>query len=260
MTDEYIDDSLHGGPEPVTDTPDPVPVIDVTESAAPEFGGVQEMTVPVSGGGGSTGTQPAVVQLLQRRKKRKRARIWIDSLGTVTSAISAGGTFVVPAGPGTVISSFNAPVTGLYTISVATALNGPSQPDRNNMQLNYPGGSTILPSASGGDQQAASNPVTVPLKQGDLVSVTQIAAAGTSTGYSAIITADYTGGGATAVVINANPDPLTSNVANPSGGYITAVPRQIIWESQRPLYAVALGGPVNVYVQDESYAEQKGDT
>ena len=141
MTD-YIDDEMHGGPEP-TEVPPPVPVIDVSESAAPEYGGIQQFVAPVSGVGGNTGSQPAYVQLLQRRVRRHRARINIDALT----------------------------------------------------------------------------------------------------------------GGATAVILNTSPDALTANPANPVGGYITVAPRQVIWESQRPIYAVALGGPVSIYVQDESYAE-----
>jgi hypothetical protein len=62
-------------------------------------------------------------------------------------------------------------------------------------------------------------------------------------------------GGATSVVLNSKLDPLQG--ANPQGAIFLAVGRLPDWETQQPLYAIAIGGgPVTIAVFDDSYAER----
>lgn len=107
---------------------------------------------------------------------------------TSYQSVTAGGTAVAPVAPGTVIASLVAPTGGLYSISVNTYVGGVVAADRNNMQLNWPGGSAVLPVASSGQGTEQSQPVMVSLAAGGIVTVTQIGAT-TATGYYAVITA-----------------------------------------------------------------------
>lgn len=61
--------------------------------------------------------------------------------------------------------------------------------------------------------------------------------------------------GATAVMFNAKMDPLTG--LNPQGATFVAIGTRVLeWESQQPLYAIAIGGTATVTVIDEAYAER----
>jgi hypothetical protein len=97
------------------------------------------------------------------------------------------------------------------------------------------------------------NPVTYSIAQNQTVVVpTQLLQRSTRR-HKARINIDALAGGATSVIFNSRPDSLTG--PNPQGGTIVAVPRQIVWENQQPLYACAIGGgPVIATVQDEQYA------
>lgn len=68
-----------------------------------------------------------------------------------------------------------------------------------------------------------------------------------------------TGGTATAIVINSKQDPLTN--PNPSGAtyQLAAAPSSLElpdWDSQQPVYAIAIGGAITVSVIDEAYAQR----
>lgn len=58
--------------------------------------------------------------------------------------------------------------------------------------------------------------------------------------------------GATAVIVNSNEAPLTN--PTPQGGTFTILPE---WESEQPLYAVAIGGTATISVIDETYGQQQ---
>jgi hypothetical protein len=60
--------------------------------------------------------------------------------------------------------------------------------------------------------------------------------------------------GATSVVFNSKLDPLTN--PTPTGATYLAAGRLPDWESQQPLYAIAIGGTATVVIQDETYAER----
>jgi hypothetical protein len=66
--------------------------------------------------------------------------------------------------------------------------------------------------------------------------------------------------GATAIVINSKADALNGNPGNPQGAtYFVAAGANFNlpdWESQQPLYAIAIGGTLNLTVIDEAYAER----
>lgn len=97
------------------------------------------------------------------------------------------------------------------------------------------------------------NPVTYPIAQNGTVPVpTQLLQRSTRR-RKARLYIDALAGGATSIIYNSKPDSLTG--PNPQGGTIVAVPRQIEWENQQPLYACAIGGgPVNCTVQDEIFS------
>lgn len=104
------------------------------------------------------------------------------------------------------------------------------------------------------------NPITVPILQNTQCGPVPPQLLQRSTRRrKARIYIDALAGGATSVVYNSRPDTLTG--PNPNGGTIVAVPRQITWENQQPLYAVAIGGgPVLATVQDEQYAITDSET
>lgn len=62
-------------------------------------------------------------------------------------------------------------------------------------------------------------------------------------------------GGATSVVFNSKLDPLQG--LSPQGAAVLVIGPLPDWESQQPLYAIAVGGgPATVAVWDEAYAER----
>lgn len=61
--------------------------------------------------------------------------------------------------------------------------------------------------------------------------------------------------GATSVVFNAVIDRVQG--ATPQGFTITAVGFLPDWESQQPLYAIAIGGTASISILDESYADRE---
>jgi hypothetical protein len=60
--------------------------------------------------------------------------------------------------------------------------------------------------------------------------------------------------GATGVVLNSKLDPLQG--ASPQGATLVATGNLPGWESQQPLYAIAIGGTAVIACWDEAYAER----
>jgi hypothetical protein len=60
--------------------------------------------------------------------------------------------------------------------------------------------------------------------------------------------------GATGIVINSKIDPLQG--ASPQGATLVTIGNLPDWESQQPLYAIAIGGTAVIACWDEAYAER----
>jgi len=157
------------------------------------------------------------VQILQRRLRRNEARLYLVSLPTITTLIAA------PAVPASGVAQYNntgQPVTVTVTGGTVTgiAVNG---------------------TATG----LTSGPILVP-------------ANGTITlTYSVAPTWTWATSALGSIVINSRLDPLQG--ANPQGAtYGVAGQQFLTWESQQPVYAVAIGGNAIVSVLDEAYAER----
>ena len=70
------------------------------------------------------------------------------------------------------------------------------------------------------------------------------------TRYKSIISIQALSNGATSVILSSNPNSL--NQQNPQGYTVSVAPHIFQWETQQPLYAIAIGGgPTNVSVIDQ---------
>lgn len=274
MTDEFVDESLpeyeYQGEVPKSAHLEPVPVVihgTKTENVAPDFGSCMTWNVPQFGVG-------LPIQILPRRLRRAQAKISVVSfnaqaLTTVQSvanpAAGAQAVYTVPAGTGPV--TLEAVTYTLTTDAVVANRQG-------RVQILDSAGNVVATFQSTGNV-AASSTVTVYLSEGN--SQTANATSGSSFGSLAPITL-YPGwkvqtvtaamdpgdtitgfavtllgttGGASSVVFNSRLDALTI----PQGLTYSAVGNLPDWESQQPLYAIAVGGSVTIAVLDESYAE-----
>lgn len=226
-----------------------------TRSEAPEFGGTSTFTLPVAGT-----AQP--VQLLQRRRLRYKARVYIVSFNGITgnTLINEGNTASGPAA-GTTITSLGPLAPGTYTINVSNLLTGtPTFADAFNTQLLL--GATVI--GTMGSQGSAefvneNPPITVIIPAGSSGAAATLflktigAGGGTASYYGQIMATPLTGsGGASQAILHYRIEPLMN--ANPQTGIqIPLAPYTLEFQSQEPLYGVGLGGTVTVAVIDESY-------
>lgn len=215
----------------------------------PEYGALGTVQVPQYGAAGSM-----PVPVLSRRPGRHRAVLVAGGLAVTGGAtLNAGGAFVAPAAPGTVISTLGVPVAGTYSITVNTDTVAGVAADHNNMALFVNGVQVaILPVAITGGTNVQSPPVSLTLPVNAVVTVQQIAVT-TATGYAAIIEATPLTGSAETIVLARRIDDLAfSNSPNaPFGFTLTSNGQQLVIENQQPVYAIAMGGNAIVSVLDE---------
>lgn len=241
----------------MTDTMHAVPVLNLTESKAPEFGSVQSVVIPTSSMG------LGYVQLLQRRPKRHRARIYVDSLPS--GVLSTVTRYSTAAGPvaGQILCTCTVPANatpGMWDIRAATMFNGAgvvAATDSDNVEININGVGVATVITDVAAVNSNSFPLTsygsFYLNPGDVVTLTLIASTAGTVIYRnelAISPAAGTTGIDSYIVYNSVLDTVMG--PNPRGGMIAA-PGERIWESERPLYATAVGSPVTVTVHDESF-------
>lgn len=220
------------------------------EVVAPEFAGFTVVTVNQNGG------NPGLnVALINRRLKRMEARLFIPPF-PVAASFSVGSApagVTAPTAGQTIISLAVQP--GTYNINWTTTLDGTlSALDRDNFQL-FANGVAIARSANDDlpgtfAQAMQTNVVITAASNVNIVSP----GAGTATAtYLANIEMIPVGGdgNVTALVLNAVPDSLNGN--NPQGLIITQGGINFAYYGQRPIYAIAIGGPINVGVLDQSF-------
>jgi hypothetical protein len=188
----------------------PLRVVNMTETAAPQYGSCMTWTVPQVGVG-----QP--VQILQRRVKRSKGKLYINSLPTVLTVITSP---VVPASG-----------TPLYNTNPFPVV------------INVIGGTVTVIAVNGVTTGLTSGPVYVPA--GGIITIT----------YSVAPTLTWQSIGSGSLMINSKLDPLQG--ANPQGATYSVAGSQFLdWENQQPLYAIGIGGNVTVTAVDEAYGER----
>jgi hypothetical protein len=223
------------------------------ERVAPEYGSSNTFTLQPSGA-----SQP--VPVLQRRIKRSKARILVQSLGGTPAAqvatVSAQGNATNP-GANTVLASAVVPSAGFYTINWQVILAGTlSTADRSNVLLQV-NGVTVATSDNGLNTGTIypQLPVQIQIPAGATVSLL-IPVANAAAVYSGAFAATALAaiGAASAAVFHNQTAPLSNPVVPPGVGIqIVTAPSIFEWESQQPLYGVGVGGNVQVSVIDESY-------
>lgn len=224
---EYIDDTEHLADNPIQDDwSGPLEVINVGETIhSPEV--CNPVTLPIL----QNGTVPVPTQLLQRSTRRRKARINIDAFPTIA------GSNPVPAQPAVPASTVGVENTNAFPVTVVISGGTLTAVTINGVNAGSGDGTYLVTS---GSEIAITYTVAPTWVWSNASPVPQISAV-------------------TSVIFNSRPDSLTGN--NPQGGTITAVPRQIVWENQQPLYACAVGGgPVLATVQDEQYALTDSET
>jgi hypothetical protein len=234
----------------------PLPIINATEREAPQYGSTGTYTLQLAGA-----AQP--VQLLQRRVRRNKARILVQSFGATpgsqVASISAFGNVTNP-GANTVLASAVVPNAGFYTANWSTILAGTlSTTDRSNVVLQV-NGVTVATSVNGLNVGTIyqQSPVNISIPAGATVTLL-IPVANAAAVYTGEFVLNPTAsiGGATAAVFHNRTDPLSNpNIAPQIGVQVFAVPYSFDWESEQPLYGVGIGGLVTVSVIDETYAER----
>jgi hypothetical protein len=188
----------------------PLPVVSATQEEAPQFGSCMTWSVPQAGIG-----QP--VQILQRRLRRNEARLYLVSVPTIQTLITA------PAVPATGVAQYNntgQPVTVTVSGGTVTAI-------------------TVNGTATG----LTSGVILVPAN--GTIAIT----------YSVLPTWTWATSSPGTIVVNSKLDPLQG--ASPQGAtYGIAGQQFLTWESQQPVYAITNGGTSVVSVLDEAYAER----
>lgn len=246
---------------------EPVPVVSMGESAAPEYGACMTWPVQQAGVG-----QP--VQILQRRVRRHKAKIYQTSpsgsgatdFPQANPPAGTNFTYTVPPGTAQTITA----VRVFFTTSAAVANRFVSLQVRDasgNILSSINNASAIVASSSlqltwstsitGFAFGASGNalmpmPITTPLQPGWQLVVT-ISGEDAADQLSQIVIT--LANAAASIIINSKLDPLQG--ANPQGFTIPAgFAGNIEWESQQPCYAIAIGGTANLSVTDEAYAER----
>lgn len=225
------------------------------ERVAPDFGSTGTFILQLPG-------QAQPVQVLQRRERRNKARIYVASFGGTAVAnfasITASGNATNP-GAGTNIVQVTVPQAGFYSINWATILAGTlGATDRSNVQL-FINVTPIQTSMNGINTGTyyPQLPAQVFIPAGAVVSMT-VTNANAAAVYSGdiSITPITSIGAATAAQFHNRPDVLSNPNPPPNVGItIVTAPFSFDWESQQPLFGVGISGLVTVSVVDETYAE-----
>jgi hypothetical protein len=156
------------------------------------------------------------IQILQRRLRRNEARLYLNSVAAILTTITA------PAVPASGVAQYNntgQPVT--VTVS---------------------GGTVTVIAVNGVTTGLTSGPIIVPANGN--IAIT----------YSVLPTWIWQTSGPGAIIVNSKLDPLQG--ASPQGATYSNLGQFLTWESQQPVYAIALGGVAIVSVLDEAYAER----
>ena len=241
----------------------PVPVYSLTENSAPEYGACMTWPIPVAGV-----NQP--IQILGRRIRRSKGRVFLtsytSSLSSPQNSPAAGSnfTYTVPAGGTAQILNS---ITALFTASAAVATrfvqlqikdaagnlvyqlsNGQGTVASTNVRITFATGITNANAATG--TAAIAIPALV-LQPGWTVNLiaTSIDVADQFSGITMDLTQSAT------IIVNSNPNALSGS--NPQGFTVPGgFTSGLEWNSQQPLYAIAIGIASSVSVIDESYAER----
>jgi hypothetical protein len=259
--DEYIEDEpqvYDGPPIPVHITSQIVPSGPTyTENLAADFGSTGTFILQPAGS-----AQP--VQILQRRYRRNRAVVIVQSFGGTSPAsaasISNTGAPVTSPGIGAVLATAAVPNAGTYSVNWQILLGGTlGAIDRNNVALQVNG--VTVATSNNGINSGTVYPQTsqqIVIPAGATVQLITIAAGTAASVYAGnfVLTSTTSIGAATAAILHNRPDVLTLPTPPPNTGIqITTTPYAFVWESQQPLYGVGIGGQVAVSVIDETYAE-----
>ena len=219
---------------------------------APQYGDAMTWTVDTFANMGQ------VLQILPRRYRRDKARIYVGSLGNQGVALNVRGSVAAPAANTTIVSTL--PQPGRYLVNWTVEIEGAvAAADGDNMKLLF-GATTLLiadyPPVAGSYPQPQVQ-VDVPVGNTAFFTVKSIGAATAGTTYSAQITAiPQFPDNAAVLWLNSNREPLQQPL--PQGFMIDQAPKELEWNNQKPCYAVVGpggGGPIQVSVLDQAYEE-----
>lgn len=237
---------------------EPLPVLNMSKRAAPEFGSTGTFVLQLPG-------QAQVVQVLQRRTNRSEAHVLVASFGgTAPSSavsISNAGAPATSPGAGTVLATAVVPSAGVYNANWQVVLGGTlATADRNNVALQV-NGVTVATSNNGINVGTVytQTPQQITVPAGAAVTLVTIAAGTAASIYQGnfVLSPTTTLGAATAAIFHNRPEILTNPVPLPNVGIqILSAPFIFKWESQQPLYGIGIGGVVPVSIIDEAYAER----
>jgi len=228
-----------------------------SREAAPEYASVNTWAI------NTLAVMGAPVQILPRKYRRHKARIYIPSLGTITGTPPTAEGSVTSPGTSATIASITAPNVPLGDLLIKwnVSLGGTvGTVDANNFKIQGGGISTALtsdnPGAVGGpwEQEAVQQLVTA--QPGSPLTVKSIAAGTVASVYTAQIAIQTLSAITGTMWFASIIDRLT--LAVPQGLQVTTAPFFFEWESQRPLYVIlsaGSAGPLSVSVIDESYEE-----
>lgn len=227
------------------------------ERTAPDFGSTGTFILQLPG-------QAQPVQVLQRRERRNKARIYVASFGGTSAgsaaSISATGAPNTSPGAGSVLATATVPIAGTYNANWQLVLGGTlATADRNNVALQV-NGVTVATSNNGINVGTVytQTPQQILIPAGATVTLVTIGAGTAASIYQGnfVLTPTTTLGAATAAQFHNRPDVLSNPSPPPNVGItVVAAPFSFDWESQQPLFGVGIGGLVTVSVVDETYAE-----
>jgi hypothetical protein len=225
----------------------PVPVYSLTEDNAPEYGSCMTWPIPIAGS-----NQP--IQILPRRIRRSKAKIYPLWAGTLPSVTANNGTGAVSPGANQVLVSATLPA-GTWSINWIIGIGGTTgNPEIDNFAL-IVGGVTVAISINGSTAGATypQMPIIVTLNAPTVVTVNTIVLGTVASVYRVEFTATDATSEAS-LIINSKQEPLMGS--NPQGLIVVNNLNVIEWETQQPCYAIALTAPLSVSVLDQSYAER----
>ena len=251
--DQWDDTGQRNEPEPV--------VVHIASSnatpvrpAAPEFGSVNTWVVD------TLAIQGKPTQILTRRYRRHKARLYVASLGPLGAGQSVQGSVTSP-GANANIAQITAVglVPGTYTVQWSVQLDGTlGAGDGNNFKITGPGlGGGIISAndPTAGHYQQNSFQLFVPPGNATALSIRSVAAGTVGAIYTGQLTITPQPSLSAILFLSHRQEYLTG-VTPPNGIQVLSVPFNMDWESQQPLYATITGvGPVSVSVVDEAYQE-----
>jgi hypothetical protein len=203
------------------------------------------------------------LMIMQRRYRRKKARILVASLGGPILAgsdqsLEFEGSAAAPAANGNVLNvGAGAVPAGTYSIQWRVGLDGTvSAADLDNFKLTINGLSALnsVNDPLVGDYQQPTIVATVTGLAAHSVKAIGAATAGST--YSAQIVFTPVIAPTAALIFNSRQEPLMQAV--PVGYIVSAAPYELQWENQKPCYAVLQPGgtgPIAISVLDQAYEE-----